>query len=379
MSYASRIGEWVISSNAVKPDDSFIDPIKDGYVFNKVDYPELAAAKPTWVHGEKIYVPRVNNRYFRQVSKDEELDELQSDQIQRLRFFINLDASSMFDQYPAALGPTSFRREGFFHNNLSGGQAYGMFYENEHKDTGDSHLRGSGWNASSLNLTAPYKQSNIRSYKSSYLIESVSKTGEIYKYLNKERNIMAFDGNQGFNIKADDTTTIPKYLEYSVLDSADLIRSGKETRPKSVCVKYYLKAKDPLFDLFRKIYPVGSIYLSMTEEDPSKLFGGTWEKLTPGKFLINVDPDDENINVANKEGGTNRKQLTIEEMPKHSHEFDHVKLQFPKDKPIADKLAGFEIQHYSFEKVRTKEEGEGKPIDIRPSFVSCFMYRRTAL
>ena len=377
MSYASRIGEWVISSNQVKPDESFIDPIKDGYVFNKVDYPELANLKPSWVHGEKIYIPQVNNRYFRQVSKDEELDELQTDQIQRLRFFINLDGTSIFNN-TAAYGQTTIKEAADnYYNAFSNGQSYGMFWQNDAANSGvDANLSSSGWNASSLNLTAPYKQSNNRSYKANYIINNPIYTGESNNYANKERQIMSLynAANQFAN-----TAAVPHYLEYSVLDSADLIRSGKETRPKSVCVKYYLKAKDPLKELFGKIYPVGSIYISMMEINPSDLFGGTWEKLSPGKFLVNVDPNDTEIDEANKEGGTNRKQLTIEEMPKHSHEFEHIQMQFPKDKPIADKIAGYEVEHYSFKKINTKEEGGSKPFDIRPSFVSCFMYRRTAL
>lgn len=383
MSYASRIGEWVISSNTIKPDESFIDPIRDGYVFNKADYPELAKEKPSWVHGEKIYIPQVKNRYFRQATKDEEIDELQADQIQRLRFFINLDATSMLNQ-TAAYGMTTIRQaSNNFYNAFSNGQSYGLFWQNDQSNTEiDKNLSSSGWNASSLNLTAPYKQSNNRSFKSNYIINNViqnttaGNTDSSHNYMNTERKIMSLynDDNQFAN-----TTAVPTYLEYSVLDSADLIRSGKETRPKSVYVKYYLKAKDPLKELFRRIYPIGSIYLSMTEENPGNLFGGTWVKLSPGKFLVNVDTNDEEINVSNKEGGNNRKKLTIEEMPRHSHEFDNVKLQFPKDKPNADKMAGYEVQHFSYEKVRTAEEGENQPFDIRPSFVSCHMYQRTEL
>lgn len=33
------------------------------------------------------------------------------------------------------------------------------------------------------------------------------------------------------------------------------------------------------------VYPIGSIYMSMNETDPSTLFGGTWERIS-GRFLL---------------------------------------------------------------------------------------------
>lgn len=38
--------------------------------------------------------------------------------------------------------------------------------------------------------------------------------------------------------------------------------------------------------LIDRIYPVGSIYMSINETDPATLFGGTWERLANGRCLI---------------------------------------------------------------------------------------------
>ena len=35
-----------------------------------------------------------------------------------------------------------------------------------------------------------------------------------------------------------------------------------------------------------KVYPVGSIYLSVLEISPNDLFGGEWEKISQGRMLL---------------------------------------------------------------------------------------------
>lgn len=35
-----------------------------------------------------------------------------------------------------------------------------------------------------------------------------------------------------------------------------------------------------------KVFPVGSVYINVGENDPSILFGGSWEKIGEGRTLI---------------------------------------------------------------------------------------------
>lgn len=65
-------------------------------------------------------------------------------------------------------------------------------------------------------------------------------------------------------------------------------------------------------------YPVGAIYLSVNDVDPSSLFGGTWERIG-GRFLLGAD----STYAAGSTGGEAAHQLTTSEMPSHNHTLDN--------------------------------------------------------
>ena len=58
------------------------------------------------------------------------------------------------------------------------------------------------------------------------------------------------------------------------------------------------------------VYPVGSIYQSMSATSPAESIGGTWTKIKT--FLYGAD-------TANKTGGEATHTLSLNEMPKHNH------------------------------------------------------------
>jgi microcystin-dependent protein len=65
------------------------------------------------------------------------------------------------------------------------------------------------------------------------------------------------------------------------------------------------------------IYPVGSIYMSVSATSPSTLFGGTWVQLQ-NRFLLGAGST--YINGAT--GGEAAHLLTEAEMPSHSHRYN---------------------------------------------------------
>ncbi len=81
------------------------------------------------------------------------------------------------------------------------------------------------------------------------------------------------------------------------------------------------KLESKISNLLNSIYPVGSIYLSLTKSPPS--LGGTWELIDEGKFLYST------TSTSGETGGslhhthaTSGHVLTVGEMPMHKHTFN---------------------------------------------------------
>ena len=70
---------------------------------------------------------------------------------------------------------------------------------------------------------------------------------------------------------------------------------------------------EPLLNL---VYPVGSLYWSSNNTDPSTLFGGTWQQIKDRFILAAGDSY-----TVNNTGGEKTHTLTIDEMPSHDHSF----------------------------------------------------------
>ena len=65
--------------------------------------------------------------------------------------------------------------------------------------------------------------------------------------------------------------------------------------------------------ILNMVYPVGSIYLSVNNTNPSILFGGAWEQIE-NRFLLSSGT--KNLNTI---GGEENVILSVDNMPSHSH------------------------------------------------------------
>ena len=73
-----------------------------------------------------------------------------------------------------------------------------------------------------------------------------------------------------------------------------------------------IKAKIDAKPDLDKIYPVGSIYMTMASSNPGDLFGGTWTKLSGGYLYADT-------NNPGAKGGSNSFTLSTANLPAHTH------------------------------------------------------------
>lgn len=117
-------------------------------------------------------------------------------------------------------------------------------------------------------------------------------------------------------------------------------------------------------------YPVGAIYLSVTDANPAALFGGTWERIG-GRFLLGADT----TYTAGSTGGEAAHTLTVDEMPRHNHEVDNLNASgsaTPFMTVQAQDKKGFGGN------VQTMYAGGGKAHNNMPPYLAVYMWQRTA-
>lgn len=162
------------------------------------------------------------------------------------------------------------------------------------------------------------------------------------------------------------------------------------------------------------IYPVGSIYMSANDTNPSTLFGGTWVAWGSGKVPVGIDTSDTDFNTAEKTGGAKTHSytpsgtvgghtLTVSEMPAHTHyEFTDADSTVPltgSSYPAkVNSIAGEGLDYYKYEVSGASTAptqgisgstggggshnhgftGTASNINSLQPYITCYMWKRTA-
>lgn len=145
------------------------------------------------------------------------------------------------------------------------------------------------------------------------------------------------------------------------------------------------------------VYPIGSIYMSVSPTNPGDLFGGTWEAWGAGRVPVSVNAQDKDFNAAEKTGGTKDAEL-----PWHSHEsFSGSQGPSLVEAMVGGNSSGVEVHkegiagigedangylitvsaldsRYSANDIaRTSTAGKSKASNLQP-YITCYMWKRTA-
>lgn len=147
------------------------------------------------------------------------------------------------------------------------------------------------------------------------------------------------------------------------------------------------------------MYPVGSIYISLSNVSPSTFIGGTWEQIHD-KFLLGGS----NTYTYGTEGGAATHTLSVDNLPSHTHRvavtgststtknsYRVLKMQADGNLVIYDNSnavkwnAGTSASSgtkcgNSFESIAgdTGSTGSGNAVSNMPPYLSVYMWKRTA-
>ena len=129
---------------------------------------------------------------------------------------------------------------------------------------------------------------------------------------------------------------------------------------------------------FQLMHPVGSIYMTTIETNPSKIFGfGTWELWGSGRVPVGVDTTQTEFNEVEKTGGEKTHKLAIYEMPKHTHYvYDTAggTIQFQPYSSIDNGTTGGSDKT-GYASTVTYTGGDNPHNNLQP-YITCYMFKR---
>jgi hypothetical protein len=125
-------------------------------------------------------------------------------------------------------------------------------------------------------------------------------------------------------------------------------------------------------DLLSKVYPVGSIYMSVNSTSPASLLGGTWSQLKD-RFLLGAGSSYSN----GATGGSATHTLTVNEMPSHKHDLVDWVYWSSSNGGWTNFRTGSEST-VSRSGLETDPAGGGQAHNNMPPYLVVYMWKRTA-
>lgn len=126
-------------------------------------------------------------------------------------------------------------------------------------------------------------------------------------------------------------------------------------------------------EIINAVYPVGSIYMSINNTNPSTLFGGTWVQIED-TFLLACGT----TYTAGDTGGEAEHTLTVAEMPSHTHS---MKYSYWVNANVGIKsynYPGGSGYYYGDTSAAPNNTGSGSAHNNMPPYLAVYVWKRTA-
>ena len=177
-------------------------------------------------------------------------------------------------------------------------------------------------------------------------------------------------------------------------------QANKADRAATILCKNEYKSFADAFvqECLLKIYPIGSIYMSVNDVSPQKFLGGKWEAWGQGKVPVGVNPSDTDFKDAGKTGGEKKHLLDQSEMPEHTHRYciynrvsegNAYALHLPTEQGAWSPNVAKGTDEYSLQPERVEPGANSGYFNILTTggsiahnnlqpYITCYMWKRTA-
>lgn len=155
------------------------------------------------------------------------------------------------------------------------------------------------------------------------------------------------------------------------------------TKPYGRIYKNKTNVSIDVLDLYN-VWPVGSIYISVNDVNPSTYFGGTWVSFGAGRCLVGVDTSQTEFNTVQKTGGSKYLQEHYHDVRWSSPDGTGVTISNTGEGAPCLNIINFnwtynKIQSdiYTTSNLRTNRVGTGDSGNLQP-YITVYMWKRTA-
>lgn len=160
--------------------------------------------------------------------------------------------------------------------------------------------------------------------------------------------------------------------------SNDLANFTTETDTKFTTTKEELTnlINTTIDNMINSIYPIGSVYISLTETSPGTYLKGTWEQFGQGRTLIGVGTGNDGTNTQefgiNTQGGEYKHKLVVDEMPSHSHNYYSPIVQLVSPASTGDTYGNY---NKDYKIASDSTGGDGYHNNVQP-YVTVYFWKR---
>lgn len=134
---------------------------------------------------------------------------------------------------------------------------------------------------------------------------------------------------------------------------------------------------------FNDIYPVGSIYMSVNNTNPSTLFGGSWQQFAKGRTLVGVNTSETEFNSVEKTGGSKYPQKHYHDLRFEAPDGNGVSISHTANGGSVLNISNFDWSVNKYNEFNgtsnlfTNEAGDGTSGNLQP-YITCYIWKRTS-